>query len=89
MTRFKFYPETELACKYTKPLYKTRFSEVLVEYKQGFDFNTGKLIIHPMATHHSTSDESSYIPVNLLKTQKTLVEKNHKTKTVHVYKRYR
>ena len=89
MTRSQFYPETELACIYTKPLYKTQYSEVLVEYEQGFDMDTGKLTIHPMATHHSTSDENSYIPVNLLKIQETLVEKtNHKTKTVHVYKNY-
>ena len=49
--------------------------------------NTGNLIIHPMAKHHSAGDENSNIPVNLLKTQETLVEKrNHRTKTVHVYK---
>ena len=29
--------------------------------------NTGKLIINPHATHYSTSDENSYIPVQLLK----------------------
>ena len=67
LTRFQIYPETELACKYTKPLYKTQYSEILVEYEKGFDMNTGKLLIHPMATSHSTSDENSYIPVNLLK----------------------
>ena len=84
MTRSQINPETELACKYNKPLYKTQNSEILVEHEQSFDMNTGKLIIHPMATHHSTSDENSNIPVILLKTQETLVEKsNHKTKTVH------
>ena len=67
MTRFQIYPQTELACKYTKSLYKTQHSEVLVEYEQGFDMRTGKLIRHPMATYHSTSDENSYIPVSLLK----------------------
>ena len=54
----------ELACKYNKPFYKTQYSEVLVEYEQGFDMNTGKLIIHLQATLHSTCDENSYIPVN-------------------------
>ena len=69
LTRFQNYPEIELACKYTKPIYKTQYSEILVEYEQGFDINTGKLIIPPMATHRSTTDEISFIPVNLLKTQ--------------------
>ena len=41
---FQIYPETELAWKYTKPLCKTQYSEILVEYEQGFDMNTGKLI---------------------------------------------
>ena len=36
--------------------------------------NTGKLIKHPMATSHSTTDENSYVPVKLLRTQETLVE---------------
>ena len=75
MKRFQIYPETELACKYNKPVYKTQYSEILVGYEQGFDMNTGKLFIHHHATHYSTSDENSYIPVNLLKTQETLVEK--------------
>ena len=89
LTRFQVYPETKLACKYNEPVYKTHYSEILVEYEQVFDMKTGKLIIHPMAKHHSTSDENSYISVNLLKTQETLVEKqNHKTKIVHVYKNY-
>ena len=29
--------------------------------------NTGKLIIHPMATSHSTTEENSYVPVKFLK----------------------
>ena len=67
LTRFQIYPETELACKYNKPLYKTQYSEILVEYEQGFDMNTGKVIKNPHATHHRTKDQNSYIPVNLLK----------------------
>ena len=31
LTRFQFYPEPELACKYYTPLYKTHYSEILVE----------------------------------------------------------
>ena len=65
LTLFQIYPETKLACKYTKQFYKTQYSEILVEYEQGFDMNTGNLTIHPMATSHSTIDENSYIPVNL------------------------
>ena len=42
LTPFQIYPETELACKYTKPLYKTQNSEILVECDQDFDMNTGK-----------------------------------------------
>ena len=66
-TRFQIYTETELACKYTKPLYKTQSSEILVEYEKGFDMNTGKLFINPHQTHYSNSNENSYIPVQLLK----------------------
>ena len=42
LTRFQKYSETELACKYNKPIYKTQYSEVLVEYEQGVDMITGK-----------------------------------------------
>ena len=58
LTRFQIYPETKLASKYTKPLYKTQYSENLVENEDGFDMNTVKLIIHPMATSHSTTDKN-------------------------------
>ena len=68
LTRFQVYPETELACKYNKPLHKTQYSEILVEYEQVFDMKTGNFIINPHATHYSTRDENSYIPVHLLKT---------------------
>ena len=62
MTRFQIYPEKELACKCTKPLYKTQYSEILVEYEDGFDMNTGKLVKHELATSRSTTDENSYAP---------------------------
>ena len=32
LTRFQRYPETEFACKYNKPLYKTQYSKIIVEY---------------------------------------------------------
>ena len=67
MTRFQIYPETKLAFKYNKPLYKTQYSEILVEYEDGFDMKTGKLIINEMATSRSTTDEKSYVPVKFQK----------------------
>ena len=67
LTRFQIYPETELAYKYKKPVYKTQYSEIFVEFEKSFDMNTGKIIINPHGKHYSTSDENSYIPVQLLK----------------------
>ena len=67
VTRLQLYPETELACKYNKTLYKTQYSEILVEYENGFDMSTGKLIIHQMATSHSYTDEKSYVSVKFQK----------------------
>ena len=55
---FQIYPETEVACKYNKPLYKTQYSKILVEYEDGFDMNTRKIFMHEMATSHSTTDEN-------------------------------
>ena len=37
LTRFQINQETEFACKYANPRYKTQYSEILVEYEQGFD----------------------------------------------------
>ena len=71
LTRFQIYPETELACKYKTPLYKTQYSEILFEYKHGFDMNTGHLIVDPMATFHSLTDGNPYVS---LKFQKNIEE---------------
>ena len=67
ITRFQIYPETELACKYKKPIYKTQYSEILVEYEHGFDMNSGHLIIDPVATSHSLTDENPYASVKFQK----------------------
>ena len=67
LTRFQIYPETELACEYNKPIYKTKYSEILVEYENGFDMNTGNLIVHPMATSHSLTDGNPYVSVKFQK----------------------
>ena len=66
-TRFQIYPETEHACKYNKPLYKTKYSEIFVEYEHGFGMNTGKLIINQMASFQSYTDENSYVSVKFKK----------------------
>ena len=42
LTTFSTYQETEFACKYRNPLYKTQYSEIIVEYEKGFDMTTGK-----------------------------------------------
>ena len=67
MTRFQIYHETEFACKYRNPLYKTQYSEILVEYKKGFDMTTGKTKYDPYATSHPINEGTSYVPVNLIK----------------------
>ena len=67
LTHFQIYPEKELASKYTKPLYKTQYSEVLVKYEEGLYMNTRKLNIHSMATFHSATDENLYVPVKFLR----------------------
>ena len=56
LTRFQIYIEKELACKYTTPLYKTQYSEILVEYKESFDMNTG--IIKTIDTNNTTPFKS-------------------------------
>ena len=52
LTRFQIYQETEIACKYRNPLYKTQYFEILVEYEKGFDMTTGKktLTLMPQVT---------------------------------------
>ena len=67
LTRFQIYPEIELACKHKKPIYKTQYSEFLVEYEHGFDMNTGHLIVDPMATSHSFTDGNPYVSVKFQK----------------------
>ena len=64
LTRFQIYQETEITCKYRNPLYKTQYSEILVEYEKGFDMTTGKIKFDPYATGHPLNEGTSYIPVN-------------------------
>ena len=89
LTRFQIYPETALACKYKKPIYKTQYSEILLEYQHGFDINTGHLIVDPMAKSHSLTDENPYVS---LKFQKNIGRIGGKLKPqtpiVHCYKNY-
>ena len=67
LTRFQVYQETEFACKYSNPLYKTQYSEILVEYEKGFDMTTGKIKFDPHATSHPINEGTSYVPVNFYK----------------------
>ena len=67
LTRFQIYQETDLACKYKNPLYKTQYSEILVEYKKGFDMTTRKLKFDPYATSHPINEGTPYVPVNFYK----------------------
>ena len=67
LTRFRIYHETEFACNYKNPLYKTQFSERLVEYVTGFDMTTGEIKFDPYAALHLINEDTSYIPVNLRK----------------------
>ena len=67
MRRFQINHETEFACKYKNPLYKTQYSEILVEYDESFDMTTGKIKLDPYARHHLVNEVTSYILVNLRK----------------------
>ena len=75
LTRFQIYPETELARKYNKPVYKTQYLEIFVEYEDCFDMKTGKLIIHQIATSDSTPDDNSYVPIKFQKNTGRIVGK--------------
>ena len=67
LTRFQINQETKFACKYANPLYKTQYSETLVEYEQCFDMTTGKIKINPHATAHNLNEGKPYTPVNFRK----------------------
>ena len=62
MTRFQTYPETKVACSNNTPLYKTQYSEFIVEYETNFDTKTGKLLFEPTQTYQNHGDENSKIP---------------------------
>ena len=59
LTRFQIYPGTESACKYWNTLCKTQCSDMLVEYRNQFYMETGKLIIPENATNRNRDDEKS------------------------------
>ena len=67
LTRFQIYHETEFACKYSNPFYKTKYSEILVEYQKSFDMTTGKIKFDPYATSRPINEGTSYVPANLYK----------------------
>ena len=67
LARFQIHQETEFACKYKNPLHKTQYSELLVEYKKGFDMTTGKIKFDTYATSHPINEGTPYVPKNLFK----------------------
>ena len=67
LTRFQIYQETKIACKYRNPLYKTQYSEILIEYEKSFDMTTGTIKSNPYATGHPLHEGTSYIPVEFEK----------------------
>ena len=67
LARFQIYHETDFACIYRNPLYKTQYSENFVEYEKSFDMTTGKIKFDLYATSHSINKGTSYVPVNLYK----------------------
>ena len=71
LTRFQIYHVTTFACKYKNSLYKTQYSEILVEYDEGFHMTAGKTKFDPYATHHFINEDTSYIQMNLRKSQTT------------------
>ena len=69
LPRFQVYQETEFACKYRNPQYKTQYSKILVEYEKGFDITTGKKKFDPYTTSHPINEGTSYVPVNFYKSK--------------------
>ena len=67
LTRFQIYHETEFACKYKNPLYKTQYSEIFVDYEKGFDMTTGKIKFDHYAASDPINEGTPYVPVNLIK----------------------
>ena len=67
LTHFQIYHETEFSCKYRNPFYKTQYSEIFVEYEEGFDMTFGKVKFEPYATGHYKNDGTPYVPVNFSK----------------------
>ena len=71
LTRFQIYQETEIACKYRNPLYKTQYSEILVGYEKGFDITTGKIKFDPYATGHPINEGTSLYQLTFKKHRAT------------------
>ena len=63
LTSFQIYQETEFASKYANPLYKTQYSDILVEYEQGFDMTTGKFKSNPHSIAQYKNDGKHFTPV--------------------------
>ena len=74
LRRFQVYQETEFACKYSNPHYKTQYSEILVEYEKGFDMTTGKIKFDPMPQIILLTKEHHTSQLTFIKAKVNLVE---------------
>ena len=90
MKRFHFYPETEVACKYSKLLFRTQKLEIFVEYEKSFNMKTGELVLDMAEPNQKRENGKPYIPVLFYKPMKTLEKKFfRKTRIVEQgYKNY-
>ena len=53
--RFQIYPETEVACKYPKPLFSNPIFRNLVEYKIRFDMKKLSLMNYIYFAHFTVT----------------------------------
>ena len=47
----------KVACKYPKALFRTQYSEILVEYEKNFDMKTAKLILDMAHPYQNREDK--------------------------------
>ena len=86
LKRYQSYPETEIACKYPRPIFKLQSSKILVKCEQFFEMKTGKIFIGAAHPYQNQEAKKYYIPVKM---QETMEEKIiHKTQIVHDYKKF-
>ena len=89
LTIFQVYTETEIVCKYPEPLFRTQYSEHLVEYEKSFNIKTGNMFLDIAHPYQNREDEKSYIPVTLKKNKWNTGGKTHpENKVVHGHRNF-